>query len=661
MKTRGIFFLILSLFLLSNSLFGKILYVADNGNNTDGLTWETAFRTIQTAVNAASAEMGAVTILVGSAGTGHGTGVYNENLIISPALSAILTIESESGPLQTTIQANSGAAHAVSIMGSYVTLRGFSICKTNSTAAAVALVNASNCTIENNRCGWDSQNRNGRGIYLNNASNNIIQNNTCSSNIGAGISISASSGNLLLGNTLQANGGAAIELINSNQNTIQQNHCTAHQNSAAISLSASLYNVVTQNFCSGNYTGLALLSGGALYNSITENLFENSTNYGIQLQSNSNQLLRNTVRQNYYGFYCFESQHNLLSNNLFQANTTSFVYYRVSEGDYWNSPIPFTYRYADAIFSSKMGNYYSSYSGTDLNNNGIGETPYSLYGTFSQDYFPLTELPTNYLLQTWYLKGGAAMSMEPNSPGQWQTIPAGSSLLWLSETSALGPINFNVLSAQDGWSGQILFSTAVNGSAFAIEIGYADPADGLFISGGTSAVLSGTKNLFQFKTSPQSFTLPAGKALAVRITNNSVSPRSIFTGGGWTCITPPAGTSEVWPGTPPPPPNPGDLNQDGWVNIQDFAYLSTRWEMEGCTDLNNYCDFADINKSGKVDLADIQLLAVFWLMGPDDLLAGDWNEDFKVNMDDIALLSSQWTGDLNQLIELRENWLKGAF
>jgi hypothetical protein len=48
-------------------------------------------------------------------------------------------------------------------------------------------------------------------------------------------------------------------------------------------------------------------------------------------------------------------------------------------------------------------------------------------------------------------------------------------------------------------------------------------------------------------------------------------------------------------------------------------------------------------------------------MGPDDLLAGDWNYDFKVNMDDMALLAEQWTGDLQQLVDLCENWLKGCY
>lgn len=661
-RQSGLSLPIFFLLIFCNSLSAKYLYVADNGSNADGQTWETAFTTIQAAILAAGEDPNVTTILVGSAQTGHGSGFYKENISVSLPY---LTIESESGPLQTTIQANSSSIHTVSISASGITFRGFRIYgSTWTNIAAIALSDADSCIIENNHCGWDGTHRNFQGIHLFNASNNRIQNNLCSSNTGTGILISAGGGNLLLENTLEANGGPAIEITNSSsRNTLRKNRCNGHTANPAIRLAASSYNVITQNVCSANSIGLAL-TNEANYNSITANRFENNDLYGIQLQANSNQILANISRQNYYGIYCYESQFNTLCQNLFEDNSiTSFVYYRNSEGDRWNSPIPFTYLYADAIFSSKMGNYYSTYSGTDLNNDGIGETPYSLYGTFAQDYFPLTDPQLNYRVQSWYLSGGGTMSMEPNQPGQWETIPAESSILWVSDTSAVGPIDFDVLSDQDGWSGQILFSTSVNGSAFEIEIGYTDPTEGLFISGGPSAFLSNTQNLFQFKTSPQSFRLPAGNVLAVRIRNHSTTSRQLFTGGGWTHITPPAGTLEIWPGTPPQPhsSNPADLNNDGWVTLHDLAYLSAYWGMDSCDNLNDYCQSADINQSGIVDITDLELLAEFWLMGPDDYLPGDWNEDFRVNMDDIALLSAKWNGDLEALIVLCENWLKGAF
>ena len=109
-------------------LSAKTLYVADNGDNTNGLSWETAYTTIQLAVSTAQAgsvtDPNLVTIIVGSAGTGHGSGTYTENIDISLAY---LTVTSESGFESTIIHAASAGDHAVNITGDYVTVRGFSV------------------------------------------------------------------------------------------------------------------------------------------------------------------------------------------------------------------------------------------------------------------------------------------------------------------------------------------------------------------------------------------------------------------------------------------------------------------------------------------------------------------------------------------------------
>jgi parallel beta-helix repeat protein len=688
MKAHVNYLLFLSFSLVFyNSLSAKTLYVADNGSNTGGLTWETAFTTIQAAVNAAVAgsasDPNAVTIIVGSSGTGHGSGIYIENISVSLAH---LTIESESGPLQTFIQAKSNSTHVVSITGNFVTFRGFSIYgATSNNTAAIALIGVNSCTIENNRCGWDSTNKNYRGIFLTGGANNTLQKNLCFYNTNAGIYLTGTTGNrilsndvsfsgqsgitvqvgstrnLLFNNILEANHIHGIEIDDSDLNTLQSNTCLSHQDYAAISLSNAKYHVISQNLCTSNSRGLELISA-ANYNTITGNYFENNALYGIELRSSRNQFIGNIIRgNNTYGIYCYESEQNTLTRNQFDDNTaTAFLYYRMAGGENWHSQTPFTYLYSDAVFSSKMGNYYSPYDGSDLDGNGIGDTPFLLSALF-QDSFPLVDSGANYKVQAWYPASEGLMTMEPNQPGQWQTIPAGGSVIFLSDTPALGEINFDVLSSEDGWNGQILFNTTVSGSTFQIQIGYADAAEGLFVAGGPSAKLSGSANFFQFKTSGAAFAVPAGNFLAVQITNSSSAGRQMYVGGGWTYITPPAGAWEAWPGTPPPPANPADLNDDGWVNIKDLAFLSLQWGMDNCGAENQYCQTADIDHSGTVGLGDLRLLTIFWLMGPDDLLGGDFNSDFRVNLDDWVWLSSQWTGDLNQLIPLCENWLKGVF
>ena len=54
-----------------------------------------------------------------------------------------------------------------------------------------------------------------------------------------------------------------------------------------------------------------------------------------------------------------------------------------------------------------------------------------------------------------------------------------------------------------------------------------------------------------------------------------------------------------------------DLTRDCQVNLDDFAFLSTRWS-DVC-DPNMYCEGADLNKNDVVDLPDLNILTSSWL------------------------------------------------
>lgn len=749
-------------FLFCKPLSAKTLYVADNGSNTDGLTWETAFATIQSAVDAAVAEPDPVTILVGSAGTGHGTGYYTENITLSLPN---LTLQSESGYQQTTIQSGSASAHAVTVSSNSITVRGFSIFGSTTNSAGIALVGVNACTIEDNRCGWiDTEyRRNHRGIFLSGGGEHTIQNNLCSYNTYAGIFLSSTSGNRIqsntcsncgsaggiaiqtnsqlnriIGNLCQANTGNGIDLDSSNLNTLAQNTCTQNDYYPAISLSAAQNNVVTENLCTNNVYGIEL-TNTANYNSITCNLTQNNLYDGIQLKGSNNQVVANISRSNYQGMYVYQCKENTIYRNTFSSNTSRQVnayYTLIGSGDLWNSVIPFCYAYNDSICSGKMGSHYSNYTGSDSNGDGIGEDPYTPTASGSltkQDLYPLMDPDTTYAVQAWYLAEDQTMTMDPNQPGALQTLAGSSSLVWISDTAALEEIAFNALDGTDGWNGQIRFSASFAGNTIQIQVGYVDPNEGIFISGGPTVTLSGTASIFTYETTGQSFSVQEDHYLALQITNTSATARQFYVGGAWTYISAPSETQTPWPGAgeqPPVPPanpadldgdgwvdmedmaclsaqwgrtdcgelnyycdyadidqtgqiglgdleimairwlmgpddqlpdNPADLDEDSWVNMEDMAWLSAQWGLTDCEELNNNCQGADIDKSGQVGLGDLELLATFWLMKPNEWLAGDWNEDFRVNMDDAALLSDAWTGDLSQLVDLCENWLKGCY
>jgi len=83
---------------------------------------------------------------------------------------------------------------------------------------------------------------------------------------------------------------------------------------------------------------------------------------------------------------------------------------------------------------------------------------------------------------------------------------------------------------------------------------------------------------------------------------------------------------------------PGDLNQDCYVDWQDFTIFASYWLSGGCTD-PQWCGGADLNASGQVDWQDFTLFAGNWLTctdpqppcsyNPATAAPGGYNHDFR--------------------------------
>jgi hypothetical protein len=58
-----------------------------------------------------------------------------------------------------------------------------------------------------------------------------------------------------------------------------------------------------------------------------------------------------------------------------------------------------------------------------------------------------------------------------------------------------------------------------------------------------------------------------------------------------------------------------DITGEGVVNLPDFSVLSNKWSLTNCIDLNEWCEGADINYSGSVDIDDLRIMAEHWLEG----------------------------------------------
>jgi hypothetical protein len=62
-----------------------------------------------------------------------------------------------------------------------------------------------------------------------------------------------------------------------------------------------------------------------------------------------------------------------------------------------------------------------------------------------------------------------------------------------------------------------------------------------------------------------------------------------------------------------PVPGDGDIDDSGSVDTVDFALLAEEWLSPGCTPDNDFCNGADINVDGDVNLADLMEIALRWL------------------------------------------------
>ena len=231
---------------------GATYYVRSDGNDeSSGTSWETAKKTIQRAINNAG---NGDTIIVGSSG-GHGDGVYTENVNVAKSL----IIKSESGYATTTVVAADTNDHVFEITVSNVTIGGedcgFSIYGATGTDVAAIFLgnNVTNCTIQDNRCGWDNDHKNYCGIMLYNSNTNTILNNTSSSSTVSGILLLSSSHNTISGNTLRSN-YLGISLSYSNDNTISGNTCNSNRG-YGLSLHSSNYNIIYLNNLSNNSDG----------------------------------------------------------------------------------------------------------------------------------------------------------------------------------------------------------------------------------------------------------------------------------------------------------------------------------------------------------------------------------------------------------------------
>ena len=318
------------------------------------------YPTIQEAINAASQ---GEQIFVRS-------GLYPENIVVNK------TIALRGENRQATIGAGSGTC--VSITSDKVMFTGFTI--KDGQDQGISITSSMCLVADNNINGMMSFG----GIFLDGryskVEGNTIFNNSICGNDDCGITVYTSSKNSIIANKINQNLFVGLYLVlDSSFNLISDNELVGN-NDAGICLGMNCCNnTIVNNDASENgwkwgpidswwVNASIYLYQTSCYNRISGNCISNNQ-VGVQLET--------------------YSDNNMIYHNFFINNTVQLVnyYFGDSCAEFWDNGYP------------SGGNYWSDYSGIDLNSgsgqnesgsDGIGDVPYTL-DQKNIDHYPLME------------------------------------------------------------------------------------------------------------------------------------------------------------------------------------------------------------------------------------------------------------------------------
>jgi parallel beta-helix repeat protein len=163
-----------------------------------------------------------------------------------------------------------------------------------------------------------------------------------------------------------------VAIINSNN--IEARNLHLAENGQGITLVNSVnIHIENCNITGNSYYGISLINSN--YNTVTNNTITRNEGAGIAIISSaSNTLTNNTIESNYTGINLQTSNENYIHHNNFINNTRQVA--NKDSINTWDDSYP------------SGGNYWSDYKGKDHDNDGIGDTTYTIDND-NQDKYPL--------------------------------------------------------------------------------------------------------------------------------------------------------------------------------------------------------------------------------------------------------------------------------
>ena len=231
-----------------------------------------------------------------------------------------------------------------------------------------------------------------------------------------GARIQQSNGNRIVGCTFGYNTIYGIYLVSSTGTRVE--NCSSTNSMYGMVLSSAVTSYLANNTVRDCSNGGFSIGGDSDSNVVFQNVVRNC-NWGVRIEGSfpyyaqSNLVLNNTIQlnagrgvslmnyasgnvicgnnitSNGYGVYIdgTNTNGNWIYLNNFVGNSIQATNNYAGNKNYWNSSAPMAYTYLGVPLTGYVGNYWSTYSGIDANNNGIGDTPFTF--TNGADNYPL--------------------------------------------------------------------------------------------------------------------------------------------------------------------------------------------------------------------------------------------------------------------------------